>query len=115
MHASVTGLNSPKPLERSRAGHRCQTVLNHISRELELPPRYLHRFIHCLLLFALIEVSFAPQSFLEALPQKSEQFFRGLELPPLAGIHFFHRPFELASCGFRSGSEPYYKSSSHNG
>jgi hypothetical protein len=48
-------------------------------------------------LFVLIEFSFAAKSFLEALPQKSEQFFRGPELQPLAGIHFLYRSFELAS------------------
>jgi uncharacterized membrane protein len=50
-----------------------------------------------LLLFALIEFPFAAKSLLEALSQKSEQFFRGPELQSVAGIHFFHRPFELAS------------------
>jgi hypothetical protein len=48
-------------------------------------------------LFVLIEFSFAAKSFLETPPQKSEQFFRGLELQPLAGIHFLYRSFELAS------------------
>jgi hypothetical protein len=33
---------------------------------------------------------FAAQTFLEALPQKPEQFFHGLEIHLLAGIHFFH-------------------------
>jgi len=89
MHASVT------PLKHSWGGLRRSPIV--------------------LLLFALIRVSFALQSFLEGLSQKSEQLFGGLELAPLAGVHFFYRPFELASCGFRSGSEPYYKSSSHNG
>jgi hypothetical protein len=50
-----------------------------------------------LLLFALIEFPFAAKSLLEALSQKSEQFFRGPEFQSVAGIHFFHRPFELAS------------------
>jgi hypothetical protein len=68
-----------------------------------------------LLPFALTGFSFAAKNFLEGLPKKLEQFFRGPELQPLAGIHFFHRPFELASCGVRLASESYYKSSSHDG
>jgi len=68
-----------------------------------------------LLLFALIELTFAAKSFLETLPQKSEQFFRGVKLQALAGIHLIHRPFELASREVRLESEPYDKSSSHGG
>jgi hypothetical protein len=67
-----------------------------------------------LLPFALIGFSFAANTFLEGLPKKPEQFFRAPELQSLSGIHFFHRPFELASCGVRLGSESYYKSSSHD-
>jgi hypothetical protein len=66
-------------------------------------------------IFALMEFSFAVKNFLEGLAQESEQFVRGLELQPLAGIDFLHRSFKLASCGVRMGSKSYYKSSSHNG
>jgi len=66
-------------------------------------------------LFAFIEFSFPAKSNLEGLLQKSEQFFRGTEIQPIAGINLFHPSLELASCGIRSGSEPNYKSSSHVG
>jgi hypothetical protein len=68
-----------------------------------------------LLPVALSGFSFVAKTFLEGLPKELEEFFGGPELQPLAGIHFFHRAFELASGGVRLGSEPYYKSSSHNG
>jgi hypothetical protein len=64
-------------------------------------------------LFALVEFAFPAKSVVESLPQESEQFFRSPEIEPLAGINLFGRPFEPALCGFGSGSEPYYKSSSH--
>jgi hypothetical protein len=64
-------------------------------------------------LVGLLDLPFAPKSFLEALPQKSEQLFRRPKLQPLAGIHLFHRPFEPASGWVRLGSEPYYKGSTH--
>ena len=65
--------------------------------------------------FSLTGFWFEAKTFLEGLPKKLEEFFSGPELEPLAGIHFFYRPFELALCGVRLGSESYYKSSSHNG
>ncbi len=68
-----------------------------------------------LLLIGLLDLPFAAKSFLEALPQKSDQFFRGPKLQPLAGIRLFHGPFEPASCGVRLGSEPYYESTTHVG
>jgi len=42
------------------------------------------------LTFALIRFSCAAKRFVEVLRQKSEQFFRGPVLQPLAGIHLFH-------------------------
>jgi hypothetical protein len=42
------------------------------------------------LTFALIRFSCAAKRFVEVLPQKSEEFFRGLVLQPLAGIRLFH-------------------------
>jgi hypothetical protein len=42
------------------------------------------------LTFALIRFSCAAKRFVEVLPQKSEQFFRGPVLQPLAGIRLFH-------------------------
>ena len=38
----------------------------------------------------------AAQRFVERLLQKSEQFFPGTEIKPLAGINFFRRSFEPA-------------------
>lgn len=67
------------------------------------------------LTFALIRFSCAAKRFVEVLPQKSEQFFRGAVLQPLAGIHPFHRPIQPAPCGVHLGSESYYKCSSHGG
>src|SRR3979490_3356980 len=51
------------------------------------------------LTFALIRFSCAVKGFVEVLPQESEQFFRGPEHQPLAGIYLFHRHTEPASCG----------------
>jgi len=82
-------------------------------REPELPVSMCTVSSIVLLLAALIELPFAAKSFLEALLQKSEQFVRGTELQPLAGIYFFHRPFELASSGVPLESEPYDNSSTH--
>src|SRR6266481_5565815 len=66
-----------------------------------------------LLLFTLNEFSFPAKSALEGLLQEPEQFLRGPEIQPLAGINLFRRPFEPTSCGLRSGAEPYDKSASH--
>jgi len=51
------------------------------------------------LLLALTEFSFAAQSFLVALPQKSKQFLRRAEPQLLAGINFFQTSFEVTACG----------------
>jgi hypothetical protein len=75
---------------------------------------HVYSFIF-LWLVGLLDLPFAPKSFLEALAQKSEQLFRRPKLQPLAGIHLFHRPFEPAPGWVRLGSEPYYKGSTHVG
>jgi hypothetical protein len=67
-----------------------------------------------LLLLALLQFPFAAKNLLEALPQKSEQFFRTPELQTLSGVNLFHRPFELPSCEVRPGCESKYISSSHD-
>ena len=68
-----------------------------------------------LLLFALTEFPFASETLLEALSQKCEEVLRRPELQSVAGIHFFYRPFEMASCRVCLGSESHYERSAHIG